>query len=71
MLAEDGEGTAQQFGWTGPFPDVSHLIGLRAATEAITDQIMTRFFDQALNADESVELLELMLGMKAHLDSVA
>ena len=70
MLVADGEGTAQQFGWTAPFPDVSHLVELRAETEAITDRIMTRFFDQALNADESAELLDLVIAMKAHLDAV-
>ena len=70
MLVADGEATAQQFGWTAPFPEVSHLVGLRAETEEITDRIMTRFFDQALNADESSELLDLVLGMKAHLDAV-
>lgn len=70
MLVADGEGTAQQFGWTAPFPEVSHLVGLRAETEEITDRLMTRFFDQALNADESAELLDLVLAMKAHLDAV-
>ena len=70
MLVADGEGTAQQFGWTSPFPEVSHLVGLRAETEEITDRIMTRFFDQALNNDESAELLDLVLAMKAHLDAV-
>jgi hypothetical protein len=69
MLTGGGEVNAKEFGWAGPFPDVSHLVGLRAGTEAITDQIMTRFFDQALNADEGAELLDLMLGLKAHLDS--
>ena len=70
LLVADGEGTAQQFGWTAPFPEVSHLVGLRAETEEITDRLMTRFFDQALNADESAELLDLVLAMKAHLDAV-
>ena len=69
MLVADGGGTAQQFGWTGPFPDVSHLVALRAETEKITDRVMTRFFDQALNADESAELLDLVVAMKAHLDT--
>ena len=69
MLVADGEGTAQQFGWTAPFPEVSHLVGLRAETEEITDRIMTRFFDQALNANQSAELLDLVLAMKAHLDA--
>jgi len=68
ILTSEGEGTAQQFGWTPPFPDVSHLIELRAETEAMTDRTMTRFFDTALNADQSTELLDLMLAMKAHLD---
>jgi hypothetical protein len=68
MLVGDGEGTAQQFGWIAPFPDVSHLVELRAETETMTDQIMTRFFDQALNADEASELVALMLAMKSHLD---
>jgi hypothetical protein len=69
MLVADGEGTAQQFGWTGPFPDVSHLVALRAETETITDRTMTRFFDQALNAEESAELVNLVVAMKAHLDA--
>ncbi|MEP7201918.1 MAG: hypothetical protein ABI894_04870 [Ilumatobacteraceae bacterium] len=68
ILTSEGEGTAQQFGWTAPFPDVSHLVELRAETEAMTDRTMTRFFDEALNADQSTELLELVLAMKAHLD---
>lgn len=69
ILTSEGEGTAQQFGWTGPFPDVSHLVELRAETEALTDRTMTRFFDSALNADQSSELLDLVLAMKAHLDN--
>lgn len=69
MLISGGEGRTQQFGWPEPFPDVSHLVELRTETEALTDQIMIRFFDQALNADESAELLDLVLGMKTHLDS--
>ncbi len=68
MLVWGGEGRAQQFGWTEPFPDVSHLIDLRTRTETLTDEIMTRFFDRALNADESAELLELVLDMKSRLD---
>ena len=69
MLVSGGEGRAQQFGWTEPFPDVSHLIDLRTQTEALTDEIMTRFFDRALNADESADLLDLVLAMKARLDA--
>jgi hypothetical protein len=69
MLLSGGEPRAQQFGWVGPFPDLAHLVELRAETEALTDQIMTRFFDQALNAVEAAELLELTLAMKGHLDS--
>jgi hypothetical protein len=69
ILTSEGEATAQQFGWTAPFPDVSHLVDLRAETEAMTDQTMIRFFDNALNADQSTELLELTLAMKAHLDN--
>lgn len=70
MLVAEGESHAQQFGWPEPFPDVSHLVGLHAETEALTDEIMIRFFDQALNADESAELLDLVLAMKAHLDAI-
>lgn len=70
ILVADGGPTAQQFGWSAPFPDVSHLVGLREETEEITDRIMTRLFDQALNADESSELLDLTLMMKANLDAV-
>ncbi len=69
IVVSGGEGRAQQFGWPEPFPDTSHLIELRAETESLTDQIMTRFFDQALNADESAELLDLVVAMKIHLDS--
>ena len=69
ILTSEGEVTAQLLGWTAPFPDVSHLLELRAETEAITDQTMTRFFDNALNADQSTELLDLVLAMKAHLDN--
>ena len=71
MLLSGGEGRAQQFGWTGPFPDVSHLVALRAKTEALTDKIMIRFFDHALNAQEAAELLALVLDMKACLDAAA
>ena len=71
MLVADGEGTAQQFGWPAPFHDVSHLVELRAETEATTDRTMTRFFDRALNADESAELLDLVVAMKNHLDIVS
>jgi hypothetical protein len=70
ILVSGGEGRAQQFGWTEPFPDVSHLIDLRARTETLTDEIMTRFFDRALNADESAELLDLVLAVKTRLDAV-
>ena len=69
MLVSGGAAHAQQFGWVGPFPDLAHLVGLRTETEALTDEIMTRFFDHALNADETGELLELILAMKGHLDS--
>ncbi len=68
MLVSRGEGRAKQFGWAEPFPDVSHLVELRANTELLTDKIMTRFFDRALNADESAELLDLVLAMKSHID---
>lgn len=68
ILVSGGEGRAQQFGWTAPFPDVSHLVELRAKAEALTDEIMTRFFDRALNAEESAELLDLVLTLKSHLD---
>jgi hypothetical protein len=68
MLLSGGEARAQQFGWVGPFPDLAHLVGLRAETEALTDEIMTRYFDHALNANETGELLELILAMKGHLD---
>ncbi len=70
MLVSRGEGRAKQFGWSEPFPDVSHLVDLRALTETVTDEIMTRFFDRALNADESAELLDLVLAMKSQLDDV-
>ena len=70
MLVSRGEGRAKQFGWSEPFPDVSHLVDLRAQTETMTDEIMTRFFDRALNADESAELLDLVLAMKSQLDAV-
>ena len=35
----------------------------------MTDRTMIRFFDNALNAEQSTELLELILAMKAHLDN--
>ena len=70
ILVSGGEGRAQQFGWTEPFPDVSHLVDLRSRTEALTDEIMTRLFDRALNADESAELHDLILAMKSRLDAV-
>lgn len=69
MLVSGGAARAQQFGWAGPFPDVAHLVGLRTETEALTDEIMTRLVNHALNASETAELLELILAMKAHLDS--
>jgi hypothetical protein len=68
MLVSRGEGRAKQFGWTEPFPDVSHLVELRDRAEVLTDEIMTRCFDRALNAAESAELLDLVLAMKSHLD---
>ena len=69
MLISGGESNAQQFGWTEPFPDVAHLVATRADAEGITDEIMVRHFDQALNADESAELLDLVMAMKTHLDN--
>jgi hypothetical protein len=69
MLVSGGVGRAQQFGWTEPFPDVSHLIERRAHTEVLTDEIVTRCFDRALNADESAELLDFVLAMKSRLDA--
>jgi hypothetical protein len=69
MLISGGEGRTQQFGWPEPFPEISHFVELRAETEALTDRIMVRFFDQALNAAESAELLDLVIAMKACLDA--
>jgi hypothetical protein len=69
MLISGGESNAQQFGWTEPFPDVSHLVATRADAEGITDEIMVRYFDQALNADEAAELVDLVAAMKAHIDN--
>jgi hypothetical protein len=68
MLISGGESNAQQFGWAEPFPDVAHLVATRADAEGITDEIMVRHFDQSLNAQESAELLDLVMAMKAHLD---
>ena len=70
MLIAGGESNAQQFGWTEPFPDVAHLVATRSDAEGITDEIMVRHFDQALNSDESAELLDLVTAMKSHLDSL-
>jgi hypothetical protein len=69
MLAASGVGTARQFGWSEPFPDVAHLLEQRAEAEAVTNAIMTRFFDHTLNAAECNELLELINSLKAHLDA--
>jgi hypothetical protein len=69
MLVSGGVGNTKQFGWPEPFPDVSHLVSLRDEAEVLTDTMMTRFFDHALNSDECAELLTLITEMKAHLDS--
>ena len=52
----------------GAVPRCDAPRGLRAETESLTDTIMTRVFDHALNADETAELGDLMIAVKAHLD---
>jgi hypothetical protein len=68
VLTSHGVSGAQLFGWPEPFPEVSHLAELRAETEDLTDAVMTRIFDHALNAEQASELNDALLALKAHLD---
>jgi len=59
-LINKGEQYCQMFGWSEPFPDVSHLKGRRDEVEEITNQREAEIWAQALTADEANELAGLV-----------
>jgi len=62
-----GEGNAEFFGWSRPFPDVTTLSGTRAEVENATDRLHAPDFD-VLAPDERVELRALAKAARAHVD---
>ncbi len=50
ILTNEGEGQAQFFGWSGPFPDVAVIKAKHDGAEAITDRLCATTLAQALPA---------------------
>jgi helix-turn-helix protein len=65
ILSGAAPGAAKMFGWPEPYPDVSHLSGLREEIEAQTDRLHASDLE-VLSAMERAELRELAKAARSH-----
>ena len=63
-----GPDRAKMFGWSEPFPDAASLKDRRAAAEADTDRLLSRFYE-VLTPAERGELVDLVRAAKTALDA--
>jgi len=63
-----GAERAKMFGWAEPFPDADAIRDRRAAAEADTDRLLSRFYE-VLTPSERGELVDLVKTAKAALDA--
>lgn len=60
-----GEGYAGLFGWSEPWPDVSHLKGKRDEVEEATNKQMTEIVAAALTPEEAEEFARIAVAIEA------
>lgn len=64
-LADKPDEYIDMFGWPKPYPDVSHLKGVRDEVEETTNARCAQILAGALSADEADELARIAATMKA------
>ncbi len=67
VFASGGADSANQFGWSGPYDDLSGVTKQEA--EELTDEILTRLYSTVLSAEDVAELAGLIAPMRAHFDA--
>lgn len=67
VFASGGEALAKQFGWAPPYDDSAGVS--KKPAEDLTDEILTRLYAAALNADEVAELATLVGELRAYFDA--
>ncbi len=63
ILTNEGEGQAQFFGWSDPFPDVSAIKHLHNEAEEITNKLCARQIDALFDEAEQADFVEAVAAL--------